>query len=81
MALACIDVAAWDALARTRNLPLARVLGADLPEIPAYNSCGLGLIGPDLAPAEPATLVAGGFGAIKVRLGSIGKTARCGLAG
>ena len=69
MALAGIDMAAWDALARVQGQPLARALGADLLEIGAYNSCGLGLIGPDLAPAEAESLVASGFTAIKVRLG------------
>lgn len=49
--------------------PLARALGADLLEIDAYNSCGLGLIGPDLAAAQAESLVVSGFTAIKVRLG------------
>lgn len=69
MALAGIDMAAWDALARVQGQPLALALGADLLEIGAYNSCGLGLIGPDRAPAEAESLVASGFTAIKVRLG------------
>jgi mandelate racemase len=69
MALAGIDMAAWDALARVQGLPLARALGADAVEIGAYNSCGLGLIGAGLAPAEAESLVAAGFTAIKVRLG------------
>ncbi|MBE0582769.1 MAG: mandelate racemase, partial [Desulfofustis sp.] len=69
MALAGIDMAAWDAVAKNQGQPLARVLGADLLEIGAYNSCGLGLIGADLAPAEAELLVASGFSAIKVRLG------------
>lgn len=69
MALAGIDMAAWDALARAQQQPLARALGADLLDVVAYNSCGLGLIGPDLAPAEAESLLASGFTAIKVRLG------------
>jgi mandelate racemase len=69
MALAGVDMAAWDAVARSQGQPLARALGADLPEISAYNSCGLGLIGADLVPAEAQFLVASGFSAIKVRLG------------
>jgi len=69
MALAGIDMAAWDALAKFQGQPLARALGADLLEITAYNSCGLGLIGSDLAPAEAESLVSAGFSAIKVRLG------------
>jgi len=69
MALAGIDMAAWDALAHAAGQPLARVLGADLVGVRAYNSCGLGLIGAERAPAEAGHLVRAGFSAIKVRLG------------
>lgn len=69
MALAGIDMAAWDAHARAQGQPLARVLGADIAEIGAYNSCGLGLIGADPARAEAESLLTSGFTAIKVRLG------------
>lgn len=69
MAIAGIDMAAWDALARAQNLPLARLLGADCLSLPAYNSCGLGLIGADRVAAEAETLAAPGFAAIKLRLG------------
>jgi len=69
MALAGIDMAAWDALARAAELPLARLLGGECVGVQAYNSCGLGLIGAGAAPAEAESLVAAGFPAIKVRLG------------
>jgi mandelate racemase len=69
MALAGLDMAAWDALARGQGQPLARVLGGQVCEMAAYNSCGLGLIGPARAAAEAETLVAPGFDAIKLRLG------------
>lgn len=69
MALAGIDMAAWDAQARARGLPLVRLLGAAPRPLPAYNSCGLGLIGADAARDEARALVAEGFDAIKVRLG------------
>lgn len=69
MALAGVDMAAWDALARVENQPLARALGAELVHMRAYNSCGLGLIGADAAPAEAEALLDSGFKAIKVRLG------------
>lgn len=69
MALAGIDMAVWDALAKAEGRPLARALGADVTPVPAYNSCGLGLIGADAAPAEAEALVSAGFAAIKVRLG------------
>jgi mandelate racemase len=69
MALAGIDMAAWDALAKARDLPLARALGGDVRPIRAYNSCGLGMLGPGRVAAEAQQLVAPGFDAIKVRLG------------
>jgi mandelate racemase len=69
MALAGIDMAAWDALSRAQQLPLARLLGAEPRPIRAYNSCGLGLIGAERAAVEAQALVAAGFNAIKVRLG------------
>jgi mandelate racemase len=71
MALAGFDVACWDAAAQAANLPLARMLGAEPKPVPAYNSCGLGLMD-DLGAlaAEAETLVAaGGFRAVKLRLG------------
>lgn len=68
MAMAGIDMAAWDALARAQAMPLARLLGGDLRPIPAYNSCGLGMIGSASA-AQEAQRLADGFPAIKVRLG------------
>lgn len=69
MALAGIDMAAWDALAKAQGQPLAVALGADICEIPAYNSCGLGLIGAERIGAEAESLVGAGFDAIKIRLG------------
>ena len=69
MALAGLDMAAWDAQARAAGLPLARLLGAEPRPVRAYNSCGLGLIGADHVGREALELAAPGFGAIKVRLG------------
>lgn len=69
MAAAAIDMAAWDALAKNAGLPLARLLGGEPRPIPAYNSCGLGIIGAEKAAAEAAELMAAGFSAVKVRLG------------
>lgn len=69
IAMAGIDMAAWDALARARELPLVRLLGGEPRPIPAYNSCGLGIIGEARAAGEARELVAPGFRAIKVRLG------------
>lgn len=69
MAMAGIDMAAWDALAKARAMPLAGLLGGEVRPIAAYNSCGLGMIGRERAAAEAELLVAPGFRAIKVRLG------------
>jgi mandelate racemase len=69
MALSAIDVAAWDAAAIAAGLPLARLLGASPRPIPAYNSCGLGLMTPAEVADEADKLLAGGFRAIKLRLG------------
>ncbi len=70
MAMSGFDVAAWDALAVAAGLPLAALLGAEGKPIAAYNSCGLGLMkAPEAVADEAEKLVAGGFGAIKLRLG------------
>lgn len=69
MAMAGIDIAAWDALARAAQLPLVRLLGGQPRPIPAYNSNGLGLIGPEKVGQEAEALASPGFKAIKVRLG------------
>src|SRR5262252_3117153 len=69
MAMAGFDVACWDALAIAAGLPLARLLGAEPKRIAAYNSCGLGLMAPDKLADEAEKLLAGGFSAVKLRLG------------
>ena len=46
MAMAGFDVAAWDALAIAAGWPLATLIGSSPKRIPAYNSCGLGLMAP-----------------------------------
>ncbi|MGE0737324.1 MAG: enolase C-terminal domain-like protein [Alphaproteobacteria bacterium] len=68
IAMAGIDSAAWDALAKAQKLPLVRLLGGTARPIPAYNSCGLGLMGEARAAVEAAEL-ARGFRAVKLRLG------------
>ena len=70
MAMAGLDVAAWDALAVGAGLPLATLLGSAPRRIPAYNSCGLGLMpSPEAVADEAEKLLAGGFRAVKLRLG------------
>jgi len=69
MAMAGFDVAAWDALAIAAGWPLATLIGSEPKRIPAYNSCGLGLMAPQRVADEAEKLLAGGFRAVKLRLG------------
>ena len=69
MAMAGFDVACWDAVATAAGVPLVRLLGGEPKRIPAYNSCGLGLMKTDALADEAEKLLAGGFRAIKLRLG------------
>lgn len=69
MAMAMVDVACWDALALAANLPLAALLGSARRRVPAYNSCGLGLMAPEAVADEAEQLLTGGFRAVKLRLG------------
>ena len=69
MALSGLDAAMWDALATAAALPLASLLGSAPRPIPAYNSCGLGLMTPTAVADEAVRLTERGFKAVKLRLG------------
>ena len=69
MAMAMVDVAGWDALARAAGVPLATFLGGAPRPIPAYNSNGLGLMEEAALADEADQLLEGGFRAVKLRLG------------
>ncbi len=69
MVLSALDVALWDALAKSAGLPLHVMLGAASKPVRAYNSNGLGLVVPGGHAEEAAALLEGGFKAIKLRLG------------
>jgi mandelate racemase len=70
MAMAGLDIAAWDALAIAAGLPLARLVGGLPRPIPAYNSCGLGLMDePEAVADEAEKLLTCGFRAVKLRIG------------
>jgi len=70
IAVAGLDMAAWDALAKAAGLPLAVFLGGTVGPVPAYNSNGLWLTPLDTLTAEAKALVAeGGFTGLKLRLG------------
>ena len=67
MALGALDMAWWDAWARSRGEPLALALGGALRPLRAYNSVGL-YNAHSVAPVAEAT-VAGGFAGLKIKLG------------
>ena len=70
LAISGIDMAIWDAQAKIAGLPLARLLGGAPRPIAAYNSCGLGLMGPEKVAREATELLDHGrFTAVKLRLG------------
>ena len=62
-------MAAWDALARSKGLPLARLLGGAPKPVRAYNSKGLGIMPAGAAVDEAHKLLAEGFHAAKIRVG------------
>ena len=69
MALSGLDAAIWDALGKAAGVPLASLLGSSPQPIPAYNSCGLGLMAPAAVADEAVRLTERGFKAVKLRLG------------
>ena len=70
IAVSGLDMAAWDALAKAADMPLATFLGGGIDPVPAYNSNGLWL-GEVSGLAEEARelIEEGGFTALKLRLG------------
>ena len=70
IAVSGLDMAAWDAMAKAADMPLAVFLGGTVGPVPAYNSNGLWLTPIETLTAEAAALVAeGGFSGLKLRLG------------
>jgi len=69
MALLLFDMALWDALARSKGVPLAALLGSRPRNLQAYDSRGLGLMEPDRLSKEADALLAKGLNAAKLRLG------------
>ena len=60
IAVAGIDMAIWDALAKAAGMPLAVMLGGSLDRVPAYNSNGLWLTDVSTLAKEAKELVAEG---------------------
>ena len=70
IAVAGVDMAAWDALARAAGVPLCVLLGGSIGAVPAYNSNGLWLKSPGEVASEAVELrEEGGFKGLKLRLG------------
>jgi mandelate racemase len=70
IAMAGVDMAVWDALAKAAGLPLAALMGGTVGQLRTYNTNGLWLIPLDRLAQEAKELVdEGNFNAIKIRLG------------
>ena len=67
MAIAAIDMAAWDALARSRNCSLARLLGAIEKPMPAYGAVGYD--GPEGSARVAEDWARRGFRGVKAKIG------------
>src|SRR5260370_15955141 len=63
------DMAAWDALAQIRGVPLVTLLGGAPRAIRAYNSTGLWIQPVEALADEAEALLGEGFSAIKLRVG------------
>jgi mandelate racemase len=70
IAVSGVDMAAWDALAKSVDVPLCVLLGGSVGSVPAYNSNGLWLEAPAAVAEEAVELRnEGGFRGLKLRLG------------
>jgi mandelate racemase len=70
LALAGIDMAAWDALAYAQGVPLVKLLGGAPRPVRAYNSCGLWIQSVEKLADEAEQLAEeGSFSAVKLRIG------------
>jgi mandelate racemase len=79
IAVSGLDMAAWDALAKAADLPLAVHLGGSLAPVPAYHSGGLWLTPLERLAKEAQELAAeGGFRAVSCGSGVNGWTTTSG---
>ena len=70
IAVSGLDMAAWDAMSKSADMPLANFLGGSLGSVRSYNSNALWLTDVAKLKDEAAALVAeGGFKGLKLRLG------------
>ena len=68
MAISGLDMALWDALGQSVDLPVCRLLGGDEKPIPAYDSYGVLDPARDLGQLEDS--LERGFKAIKIKIGN-----------
>lgn len=69
MALSGFDIACWDALAKSADMPLYKLLGGETDRVKTYNSKGMSLMATDALAKEAVDLLGEGFKALKLRLG------------
>ncbi len=70
IAVSGLDMAAWDALAKSAGVPLCVLLGGSVGPVKAYNSNGLWLQEPKAVADEAIALRdEGGFAGLKLRMG------------
>jgi len=67
IAVSAIDMACWDALAKSASLPLARLLGGEITPVKAYLSAGMD--GPMGGERSADETLRGGFKALKIKIG------------
>jgi len=72
-ALSAVDVAAWDLLGRSTQLPLRRLLGGAASEVPAYGSGGYYRPGDpvEVVEAQVERYTALGFSDVKIKVGGM----------
>jgi L-alanine-DL-glutamate epimerase-like enolase superfamily enzyme len=70
MAMAAIDTALWDLLAREAELPLYRLLGAAAPGVDVYGAGGWLSWPVERVIEEARSFAAAGYGAYKMRVGA-----------
>lgn len=69
-ALGAVEIAMWDALARTRNKPVWRMLGGTPTAVPLYGSGGWLSYSIEQLKEEATAYVRRGFRAVKIKVGS-----------
>ncbi|MEE2746581.1 MAG: mandelate racemase/muconate lactonizing enzyme family protein [Pseudomonadota bacterium] len=68
-ALSTVDIAVWDALAKTKNVPLVVLLGGAIEEVPVYGSGGWLSMDDSELVAEAMNFVEKGIKGYKIKIG------------